>query len=128
MTALQSPRLPAPPAGELCRSAAERLMDLQELFEEGRRAAVDGAQCLDNPYRVGYHCWIGYAWLKGFLAGRTPDPACPRCSGSGTATLMSSGEPSEYDGIEVPCVCNAAQSIQRHAEPGAAPDRASRHP
>lgn len=88
-------------------------MDLQTLFEEGRHAAAEGLQCLDSPYRIGYDGWVGMAWLRGFLAGRTPDPACPSCHGSGRL-LFEPSKPEDYGG-EFDCVCNVRR---KNAEPG----------
>ena len=92
-------------------------MDLQALFEEGWLAAAEGRQCLDSPYRIGYDGWVGMAWLRGFLAGRTPDPACRSCHGSGPLIFEPLG-PGEYGG-EFDCVCNVRR---KNAEPGAAAD------
>jgi hypothetical protein len=94
-------------------------MDPQGLFEEGRRAAAAGGQHLDCPCRFGYDGWVFMAWFRGFLAGRTPDPACPRCCGKGRVVVEPPG-PDQYGG-EFDCPCNVGRS---NAEPGAAPDPA----
>jgi hypothetical protein len=59
---------------------------------------------MDNPYRIGFDAWMALSWIRGFLAGRTPDPNCPRCHGSGRLVVEAKG-PEEY-GIDLPCYCN----------------------
>jgi hypothetical protein len=98
-------------------------MDVQELYDAGHRHAAGGGRYQDNPYRSGHDSWIALAWYHGFLAGRTPDPACPCCCGSGLATLRSVGEPCEYDGTQVPCPCNLADHVEQSAESDPPPDR-----
>lgn len=76
-------------------------------FQLGKEWAINGGPSSGNPYSNSGEYWQWRLRLKGFLAGRTPDPYCPYCRGAGVIVTPPPTRPEDYGGFEVPCYqCN----------------------
>jgi hypothetical protein len=71
---------------------------LAMLEKAGRECAMRGGQYDENPFlKVGEDPHY-LAWFRGFRLGRTTDPNCDRCGGSGRLLMGEYGE--------IDCHCN----------------------
>ena len=62
----------------------------------GRRCATQGGQHAENPFLTTGEDPLYIAWNRGFLLGRTPDPKCVRCVGSGRIHMGEYGEIEDF--------------------------------
>ena len=62
----------------------------------GRRCAMQGGQHAENPFLSTGEDPLYIAWNRGFLLGRTPDPKCVRCVGSGRIHMGEYGEIEDF--------------------------------
>lgn len=86
--------------------------ELRAVEEQGRTCAARGGQSAENPF-IGTNDSAKYlTWNRGFRAGRTPDPQCPNCRGTGRITLKAAaGASGAYDGAEVEDLCNRRHAV-----------------
>jgi len=62
----------------------------------GRECAMRGGQHAENPFIKAGEDPHYLAWNRGFLLGRTPDPKCARCGGSGRIRIAQYGEIEDF--------------------------------
>jgi hypothetical protein len=62
----------------------------------GRECAMRGGQYTENPFRKAGEDPHYLAWNRGFHLGRTPDPKCDLCGGSGRIRMGEYGEIEDY--------------------------------
>jgi hypothetical protein len=69
---------------------------LAMIEKAGRECAMRGGQHADNPFlKVGEDPHY-LAWNRGFHLGRTPDPNCELCGGTGRIRMAQYGEIEDY--------------------------------
>jgi hypothetical protein len=69
---------------------------LATIEKAGRQCAERGGQHAENPFGAVGEDPHYMAWNRGFLLGRTPDPTCALCGGSGRMRMGEYGEIQDF--------------------------------
>ena len=92
----------------------QKMSETEDAYLEGMERALAGEPYGIPPYfltpNVQDRLSLWIEWHRGFMEHVSPDPACPKCGGTGVhAASNMPGVASKYRSLMVQCGCNTAE-------------------